>query len=125
MRSNLKPSRKMVQRVADEVTADMIECLQDETAICVIATARMFGLGEKRLKRYIEFLKAVKSEYGEYHEDDILRYKIKEELSSKGIDPQTIYETVKTVRKTEKSPVSIKEAIELDKKFKGFKEWSK
>ena len=86
----------------------------------------MFGLGEKRLKKDIDFLKEVKAEFGQYNDEGILRYKIDEELTSRNVDPKTIYTEVGDIKQMIRKPkpsVSLKEAIEIDKRLKGFKEW--
>ena len=56
MRSRNQISKKDAERVADDVSAEMIECLQNETAVGLIATIRFFGLGPKRIKKYVEHL---------------------------------------------------------------------
>ena len=65
MKASKKPTRREVERVANEVSEDMIRCLQSETAVGIIATARFFGLGKKRAKAYLDYLEKVKAEFAQ------------------------------------------------------------
>lgn len=132
MRVRSVPTRKQIERVADECNEEIIECLQSENAVNIIATIRFFGLGEKRIKRYLEFLADVKAEFRDYDRDGISTEKIIEELTANNIDYKEIYERPKNIReclrqsRAEKKHkgVSIAEAYKMSSQIDSLKAWS-
>lgn len=131
MKASKKPTRREVERVANEVSEDMIRCLQSETAVGIIATARFFGLGKKRAKAYLDYLEKVKAEFAQHSEDGIIKEKITEELQTFGIDSDTLYEKPPTVRETTRSErakkknISIAEAYKMTQKMQEFESFLK
>ena len=131
MKSRAVPTKREAETLADMVYKDTIQALQDETAVGIIATARFFGLGEKRLKRYLDFLAEVKHEYNLHSKDGVLREMLEKDLTELHIAPDTIFESIDPIGKTmreikvekKKSAVSMAEAAELDKKLRAFREF--
>lgn len=131
MKARPTVTRKQIERVAEECSHEIIECLQDENAISFIATIRFFGLGKKRIREYFDFLMQVKAEFGRYGKDGIMRDKIEDEIRSVGIGINEIYEPhesmkeVLRMKRASRKFVSISEAYELSKKVDAMKEFQK
>lgn len=131
MKTTIPPTRKQIERVAEQCSHEIIECLQDENAINLIATMRFFGLGKKRARQYLDFLAEVKSEFARHGYDGIIRCKVEEELDAVGIKISEIYEQPESIkevlrqRKVQKRTVSPAEAYALDKQMKQFEEYQR
>lgn len=133
MKSRIKPTRREADILADMVYKETIQALQDETAVGIIATARFFGLGEKRLKKYLDFLVEVKHEYNVHHKDGVIREMLERDLESLHVDASTVFEEIENIKKTQQeirqlkkqSAVSVKEATELTEKLKQFETYMK
>ena len=99
MRARNQISKKDAERVAEDVSAEMIECLQNEIAVGIIAVIRHFKLGKKRTQEFVKFLEETKSEFSKHNDDGILFEKIEEELKYRDIDIATIYERPLPIRR--------------------------
>lgn len=131
MKARSVPTRKQIERVAEQCSHEIIECLQDENAISLIATMRFFGLGKKRARDYLNFLADVKAEFGKYGKEGILKVKVEEEISAVGIRINEIYEPPESIRevlrqkRVQKKSVSMAEAYEMSKKLDAMREFQK
>lgn len=133
MKTRPKPTRQQMNIVADAVAAEIVEIFNQEVATTIIAVARHFGLGEKRMKRFLKDLEEVKSEFARYSYDGICVEKIIEALEPLGVDykKDIAYDAMPTEyaarqsRKRHATAVSIGEAYKVNKEFKAFSEFVK
>ena len=132
MKARYKPTRADKQIIAEKAWLEMIECLQTETAVDLIAVIRYFGFGKKRARQYIEYLKTVKSEFQNYDDNGIIKEKIEEELSAFDIDISEIYESPESFKETlrqervrKNKSVSMAEAYDISKKLDAMREFQK
>ena len=131
MKARPVPTRKQIERVAEQCSHEIIECLQDENAISLIATMRFFGLGKKRVRDYLNFLAEVKAEFGRYGKEGILKIKVEEEISAVGIRINEIYEQPESIKevlrqkRVQKKSVSMAEAYDISKKLDAMREFQK
>lgn len=123
------PSRKMVETVRELASTEIFEGLRIETIVNMIATARFFGLGKKRMEAYRKCLCETRLEYLGYQKDDILEDKMREEAEQYGIDIDNLFEDIipnkelmRRQRARQKAPApkiakELTEKLDLMKKF--------
>lgn len=88
------PSRKMVETVRELASTEIFEGLRIETIVNMIATARFFGLGKKRMEAYRKCLCETRLEYLAYQKDEILEEKMQEEAEKYGIEIDNLFEDI-------------------------------
>ncbi len=127
MRAIPRPSKAEINRVSEEVWKINMECQHDQTAMLIIAAAREFNLGKKRLKRLLNRIDEVNAEYAEYDKDDVFRDKVSEELGYLGFTMEDIYvdemsfgEFKRQHDRSKKPKLSVKEEFELKKNREAF-----
>lgn len=117
------PTRKQCERVAQEVHDLTTRCVQDNSALFLIALARKFGFRGKRLNELILEFNKVEKEYEKHTDDGIFGEKITEELEAIGVDPTIVYARVdgikmqvqKQKKHQQSQQLSIKEQIEAER----------
>lgn len=74
---------------------------QENLALYLIAMNRFFGIGEKRLKKFLDYFEDLVAEFSKFEEEDAANFiikrdlaKIKQELGSIGINEKNIFEKV-------------------------------
>ena len=88
-----RQTSREANRMAADIFAAMVNANLEAETVIMLAAKRYFGLGEKRMKEFIEFTKEVKKEYEGYR----LGYKAEEEFRSIGIDIHKLVEEPETL----------------------------
>lgn len=108
------PTKEQCARVAQEVNDLTTKCIQDNSALFLIALARKFGFRGKRLNDLILEFNATEAEYQKYSDDGVFDETICKELSTIGVEPKTIYTEI----------LDIKQQIQKNKKYRESKQLS-
>ncbi len=124
MKSRLRPSRKEVERVEQEVFDATVEACQDNNAFFLLALNAEFGFGAERLERIIKKYNEISDYYAQQRVDGMTyedtNIRIREALASIGVDPDAVYtgkygfyEVTRRKRMNEKGHVpTFREAVE-------------
>lgn len=130
MKVRHKPTRAEIEQVAEACSQEMIECLQTENALNILAVIRHFHLGKKRIAEFMKTLEDIKCEFAEYSKDGILVEKTKEELAYYGLDIDMIYEKPESMKeclrkkKAERNhSMSLREMYDVNNSYKNMKEF--
>ena len=113
------PTKKQVQRVAQDVHDITMRCVADNTAMLLIAVARRYGFREKRINDIIVEFNQVSREYHQYDEDGVFYDKINEEPRAIGVDMKKlidirdVMQEIHKKKKKEENRMSIKEEYEM------------
>lgn len=95
MKANIRPNRKMVAHVEQEVYAATVEACEDNNAFFLMALNQEFGFGPERLRRMIHRYNQLSEEYTIMRNDGFtyeeIHQKMCEGLESIGIDPADVY----------------------------------
>jgi len=109
---------------------EIIEKIQQNKALLLIAMSRYLGFKEKRMNDFLEFFDEVDEEFSEYARDDIADEKILHGLKECGINPSRIFEQIPTLQETDrkqkavrKVKISIKEATEMTDRLAAMREF--
>lgn len=126
------PTKKDMERLADMTGAECTRSIQAERAICIIATARMFGLGKKRAKMLADMIDNVSAQFSQYGREGIYYDKMKEELEMLGIEPGSIFyeprpvkRVIRDAERKERPNLTLREQIDLENQYKQFAEFMK
>lgn len=92
-----RQNKREANRMANDIFAAMVNANLEAETVIMLAAKRFFGLGEKRMKEFIEFTKEVKKEYEGYRLDEIFGYKAEEEFRSIGINIHELVEEPETL----------------------------
>lgn len=124
MKSRLRPSRKEVERVEQEVFDATVEACQDNNAFFLLALRTTFAFGPERIKRVIRQYNEISEYFAQLRADGMtyedVNVRIRESLNSFGIDPDSVYtgkfafyEVAREKRLSEKEHVpTFREAVE-------------
>lgn len=131
MKTMPKPTQREFDVIRDKIYKESIEALQMESAMGIIATARFFGLGKRRLERYLNFLVEVKHEYNIHYKDGVIAEMLKRDLETLKVSPDCVFEEIESIKKMQyeikqmhkHSTTSMKEAAEITAKMKQFEEY--
>lgn len=123
MKAKPLPNRKDIERLAQEVQDMAMKCVQDNSALLIIALARRYGFRGKRLTELMCEFNAVRKEYEQHQDDDVFDIRIKEELEAIGIEPDQIYmkregilkQMQRNKKRREHKQLGLKEQYELKK----------
>lgn len=96
-RAQMRQSQREANRMANDIFASMVNANLEAETVIMLAAKRYFGLGEKRMREFVEFTKEVKKEYEGYRFDDIFGIKAEEEFRSIGIDVHELVEEPETL----------------------------
>ena len=77
---------KMLKQVKEQVFKDFFIVMQQNKALDILAVARCFGIGKRRMQRYIDTLQELRAEFGQWQKDDVFEEKLKPLLAEIGID---------------------------------------
>lgn len=77
---------KMLKQVKEQVFKDFFAVMQQNKALDILAVSRCFGIGKKRMQRYIDTLQELRAEFDEWQKDDVFEEKLKPLLAEIGID---------------------------------------
>jgi len=86
MKSHLPIDSRMLKQVKEQVFKDFFAVMQQNKALDILAVARCFGIGRKRMQRYIDTLQELRTEFDQWQEDDVFEEKLKPLLAEIGID---------------------------------------
>jgi len=86
MKSRLPIDSRMLKQVKEQVFKDFFAVMQQNKALDILAVARCFGIGRKRMQRYIDTLQELRTEFDQWQEDDVFEEKLKPLLAEIGID---------------------------------------
>ncbi len=92
-----RQNKREANRMANDIFAAMVNANLEAETVIMLAAKRFFGLGEKRMKEFIEFTKEVKKEYEGYRLDEIFGYKAEEEFRSIGVNIHELVEEPETL----------------------------
>lgn len=92
-----RQNKREANRMATDIFASMVNANLEAETVIMLAAKRYFGLGEKRMKEFIEFTKEVKKEYEGYRLDEIFGYKAEEEFRSIGVNIHELVEEPETL----------------------------
>lgn len=124
MKSRLRPSRKEVERVEEEVFDVTVEACQDNNAFFLLALNAEFGFGPERMKRMVRKYNEISDYFAQLRADGMTyedtNDRIREALDSIGIDPDSVYtgkfafyEVAREKRLSEKEHIpTFREAVE-------------
>lgn len=82
----LEEKRKRDQAMADHIYASMVTANLEAESVILAAVKRHFGLGEKRMRDFLEFAKEVKKEYDGHRKDGVFAYMMKREFEDININ---------------------------------------
>jgi len=109
---------------------EIIEKIQQNKALLLIAMSRYLGFKEKRMNDFLEFFDEVDEEFSEYARDDVADEKILQGLEECGINPSRIFEQIPTLQETDrqqkavrKVKMSLKEAAEMTDRLAAMREF--
>ena len=95
MKANIRPSKKLVASLEQEVYAATVEACEDNNAFFLMALNQEFGFGPERLRRMIHRYNQLSEEYTIMRNDGFtyeeIHQKMCEGLESIGIDPADVY----------------------------------
>ena len=127
-RAQMRQSQREANRMANDIFASMVNANLEAETVIMLAAKRYFGLGEKRMRGFVEFIKEVKKEYEGYRLDDIFGIKAEEEFRSIGIDvhelieePETLEMAIKMYQRQIEPNIDAKEAAFMRDNLKAFR----
>lgn len=127
-RAQMRQSQREANRMANDIFASMVNANLEAETVIMLAAKRYFGLGEKRMREFVEFAKEVKKEYEGYRFDDIFGIKAEEEFRSIGIDvhelieePETLEMAIKMYQRQIEPNIDAKEAAFMRDNLKAFR----
>lgn len=82
----IEEKRKRDQEMANYIYASMVTANLEAESVILAAARRYFGLGEKRMREFLEFSKEVKKEYDEHRKDGVFGYMMQREFEDINID---------------------------------------
>lgn len=95
MKARIRPSKKLVAQLEEDVYAATVEACEDNNAFFLLALNQEFGFGPERLKRMIHKYNELSEEYTIMRSDGFtyeeVHQKMCEALESIGIDPDQVY----------------------------------
>ena len=95
MKARLRPSKKLVAQLEEDVYAATVEACEDNNAFFLMALNQEFGFGPERLKRMIHKYNELSEEYTVMRSDGFtyeeIHQKMCDALVSIGIDPDQVY----------------------------------
>lgn len=86
MKSHLPPDSKMVERTKEIAFKDFFIIMQKNKALDLIAMAKFFGIGKKRISQYLDFLAEFRKTFDEWEHDGVFKIRVRRELEAIGID---------------------------------------
>lgn len=127
-RAQMRQSQREANRMANDIFASMVNANLEAETVIMLAAKRYFGLGEKRMREFVEFIKEVKKEYEGYRFDDIFGIKAEEEFRSIGIDvhelveePETLEMAIRMYQRQIEPNIDAKEAAFMRDNLKAFR----
>lgn len=100
MKCRYVPTRKELVRTAEMVNDTIFEALRLETLANLVAAARYFGLGKKRMSEYVKCMCEVRNEFLEHQHDGVLREKLEEELNPLGVYYDDLFGDITSFKET-------------------------
>ena len=86
MKSRILPDKKMLERTKELAFKDFFIIMQKNKALDLIAMAKFFGIGKKRIAQYLDFLAEFRKTFDEWEHDGVFELKARQELENIGID---------------------------------------
>ena len=75
-----------LNRMKEAAFNDFYTVMQENKALDIIAVARCFGIGKKRMQKFLSALCEVREDFDTWKKDDVFSEKLTAELSGLGID---------------------------------------
>lgn len=123
-----RQNKREANRMATDIFASMVNANLEAETVIMLAAKRYFGLGEKRMKEFIEFTKEVKKEYEGYRLDEIFGYKAEEEFRSIGVnihefveEPETLEMAIRMYQRQIEPNIDEREARFMQDNLNAFK----
>ena len=123
-----RQNKREANRMATDIFASMVNANLEAETVILLAAKRYFGLGEKRMKEFIEFTKEVKKEYEGYRLDEIFGYKAEEEFRSIGVnihefveEPETLEMAIRMYQRQIEPNIDEREARFMQDNLNAFK----
>lgn len=123
-----RQNKREANRMATDIFASMVNANLEAETVILLAAKRYFGLGEKRMKEFIEFTKEVKKEYEGYRLDEIFGYKAEEEFRSIGVnihefveEPETLEMAIRMYQRQIEPNIDEREARLMQDNLNAFK----
>lgn len=95
MKASVGPSKRMIDRLNQDVYADTLECCQDNNAMFLIALNMEFGFGHDRCMKVIRRYNMICDKYAEMRGDGFtkeeMHQRIVDDLACMGIKESTVY----------------------------------
>ena len=86
MRARTPIDSKMLKAIKEQVFNDFFIAMQENKALDIIAVARCFGIGKKRIQKFLSALCEVREDFDTWKKDDVFNEKLTTELNGLGID---------------------------------------
>jgi len=109
---------------------EIIEKIQQNKALLLIAMSRYLGFKEKRMNDFLDFFDEIDEEFSKYARDDVADEKILQGLEECGINSSRIFEQIPTLQETDrkqkavrKVKMSLKEASEMADRLAAMREF--
>ena len=75
-----------LNRMKEAAFNDFFIVMQENKALDIIAVARCFGIGKKRIQKFLSALCEVREDFDTWKKDDVFNEKLTTELNGLGID---------------------------------------
>lgn len=127
MKSRLPLNSDALRRVKETAFNDLFRCMQENKVLDIIAAMRAFGLGTKRMNKYLNAIAEVNRDFREWKQDDVWELRVREELAACGIDYDWLMDDEVKARdfREQKSEVSSYEAGDVFSKMQAFQDYLK
>ena len=86
MKSHLPVDSKMLKAIKEQVFKDFFAVMQENKALDIIAFSRCFGVGKKRMQKFLKILTETRKEFDQWKHDEVFDEKCAQELDRLGID---------------------------------------
>ena len=111
MRARTPIDSRMLKQVKEQVFKDFFIVMQQNKALDILAVSRCFGIGKRRMQRYIDTLQELRAEFDTWQRDDVFEEKLKPLLAEIGIDYTELMDgNVKLHDFKESTPAEMSEA---------------
>ena len=75
-----------LNRIKEAAFNDFFIVMQENKALDILAAARCFGIGKKRMQKFLSALCEVREDFDTWKKDDVFNEKLTAELNGLGID---------------------------------------
>lgn len=86
MKARLPINKTDLSRMKEACFNDFFTAMQENKALDILAAARCFGIGKKRIQKFLSVLCEVREDFDTWKKDDVFNEKLTTELNGLGID---------------------------------------